>query len=46
MTVGHLVFSIGTTGYILLGILLEERDMVASTHGKAYLEYRKEVAML
>ena len=46
MTVGHLVFAIGTTGYILLGIFLEERDMVASIHGTAYVEYRKEVAML
>jgi protein-S-isoprenylcysteine O-methyltransferase Ste14 len=45
MTVGHLVFAIATTAYILIAIQLEERDMV-SIHGTAYEEYRKQVSML
>ena len=45
MTVGHLVFALATTAYILMGILLEERDM-ASIHGTAYEDYRKQVSML
>lgn len=46
MTVGHLVFAIATTVYILIAIQLEERDLLASVHGTAYEEYRKEVSML
>lgn len=45
MTVGHLVFSIATTIYILIAIQLEERDIV-SIHGEAYEDYRKQVSML
>lgn len=45
MTVGHLVFAITTTAYILIAIQLEERDIV-SVHGTAYEEYRKQVSML
>lgn len=45
MTVGHLVFAIATTAYILIAIQLEERDIV-SIHGTAYEEYRERVSML
>jgi methanethiol S-methyltransferase len=45
MTVGHMIFAIATTLYILIGIQLEERDL-SSIHGTAYEEYRKQVSML
>ncbi|MDT8301868.1 MAG: hypothetical protein RQ760_10325 [Sedimentisphaerales bacterium] len=45
MTVGHLVFAIGTTGYIFIGILLEEKDMM-SQYGETYKGYKKQVSML
>ncbi len=45
MTVGHLVFACATTGFVLLGIQLEERDLVR-TFGADYLAYRRRVPML
>ncbi len=42
MTVGHLFFAIMTTGYILFGTHVEERDLIAE-HGQVYLDYRKRV---
>jgi protein-S-isoprenylcysteine O-methyltransferase Ste14 len=45
MTVGHLVFAIATTAYMLIAIQLEERDL-ADVHGETYDEYRKRVPML
>jgi protein-S-isoprenylcysteine O-methyltransferase Ste14 len=45
MTAGHLLFAAATTGYILIALQLEERDLVHH-FGEQYQEYRRKTSML
>ncbi|MCB9889162.1 MAG: isoprenylcysteine carboxylmethyltransferase family protein [Planctomycetes bacterium] len=45
MTLGHLVFALGFTVYIVAALTVEERDLL-SLHGDAYREYQRRVPKL
>jgi protein-S-isoprenylcysteine O-methyltransferase Ste14 len=45
MTLGHLLFAVATTLYILIALQLEEMDLVA-VFGAQYSDYRRRVPML
>ena len=45
MTLGHLVFAVGMSAYILIAVRYEERDL-ETYHGKLYTDYKRRVPML
>jgi methanethiol S-methyltransferase len=45
MTIGHALFAAAMTGYVLVGVVFEERDLVR-TFGAEYVRYRQAVGGL
>ncbi len=45
LTVGHLLFAVGMSGYILVAIIFEERNLI-DEHGPQYEEYRRRTPKL
>jgi len=45
MTVGHFVFALGMTVYIVIGVRYEERDLLSAL-GPVYEDYRRRVGMV
>ena len=45
MTLAHLLFAVGTLAYMIIGIALEEKDLVA-LFGDSYQKYQSRVSML
>jgi len=45
MTVGHLLLALGMTGYVLIAMFYEERDLLESI-GRRYADYRQRVPAL
>jgi protein-S-isoprenylcysteine O-methyltransferase Ste14 len=45
MTVGHLLFAAGMTGYLLIGLRFEERDLLRR-YGRRYRAYQRRVPAL
>jgi len=45
MTLGRLIFAVGMTGYILVGLYFEERDLLRR-FGETYQAYQQSTPML
>lgn len=44
MTLGHLIFAVATTGYFLIALQFEERDLL-QRFGHLYREYKEQIPM-
>jgi protein-S-isoprenylcysteine O-methyltransferase Ste14 len=45
MTLGHLIFALATTGYIVIAVAMFEEKDLKDAIGKDYEDYQKEVPM-